>query len=81
MVKIGDTLTVQVDGLAQSLEGKVRWISTEPAFTPYYALNQAERANLMYLAEIMLPDNAIDLPNGIPAQVLLPKKLIKLSER
>jgi HlyD family secretion protein len=80
-VKIGDKLTVQVDGLDQSLEGKVRWISTEPAFTPYYALNQAERANLMYLAEIMLPDTAIDLPNGIPAQVLLPSKLKKLSER
>ena len=80
-MKIGDKLTVQVDGLDQSLEGKVRWISTEPAFTPYYALNQAERANLMYLAEIMLPDTAIDLPNGIPAQVLLPSKLKKLSER
>jgi HlyD family secretion protein len=80
-VKIGDQLMVKVDGLAQSLEGKVRWISTEPAFTPYYALNQAERANLMYLAEIILPDSAIDLPNGIPAQVILPTKLAKLSER
>ena len=80
-VKIGDQLTVKVDGLAQSLEGKVRWISSEPAFTPYYALNQAERANLMYLAEIILPDSAIDLPNGIPAQVILPTKLAKLSER
>lgn len=71
-IKIGDKLTVQVDGLAQSLLGTVRWIATEPAFTPYYALNQAERANLMYLAEVILPDSAADLPSGIPTQVLLP---------
>ena len=80
-IKVGDSLSVQIDGLSQLIEGKVRWISTEPAFTPYYALNQAERANLMYLAEIMLPDSAADLPIGIPVQVLLPKKLTKLSER
>tara|TARA_R110001592_G_scaffold8867_4_gene47926 strand:+ start:8115 stop:9095 length:981 start_codon:yes stop_codon:yes gene_type:complete len=80
-IKVGDSLSVQIDGLSQLIEGKVRWISTEPAFTPYYALNQAERANLMYLAEIVLPDSAADLPIGIPVQVLLPKKLTKLSER
>jgi len=79
-VKVGDQLTVHVDGLTKSIQGNVRWIATEPAFTPYYALNQAERANLMYLAEIMLPDNASDLPSGIPAQVVLPAKS-GLSER
>jgi len=52
-IKVGDKLTVQVDGLAQPLLGTVRWIATEPAFTPYYALNQAERANLKYLAEVV----------------------------
>ncbi|MCI2283157.1 HlyD family efflux transporter periplasmic adaptor subunit [Colwellia sp. MSW7] len=70
-IKVGDKLTVQVDGLAQPLLGTVR-IATEPAFTPYYALNQAERANLMYLAEVVLPDSAAELPSGIPTQVLLP---------
>jgi HlyD family secretion protein len=71
-VKTGDQLIVNVDGLTEPLTGTVRWISSEPAFTPYYALNQAERANLMYLAEILLPDSAGDLPMGVPAQVLLP---------
>jgi len=78
-VSVGDKLTVQVDGLTQSLQGTVRWIATEPAFTPYYALNQAERANLMYLAEVILPDSAANLPSGIPSQVFLPNKLNKLS--
>ena len=84
-VHIGDQLTVYVDGLAQPILGHVRWVATEPAFTPYYALNQTERANLMYLAEIILPDNAADLPSGIPAQVVLPSKVSRqktsLSER
>jgi HlyD family secretion protein len=70
-VKIADKLVVLVDGLSTPITGTVRWISAEPAFTPYYALNQAERANLMYLAEIQLPDSAAELPMGIPAQVLL----------
>ena len=88
------TITAKRDGILDNLPwnlgervtagspilGKVRWIATEPAFTPYYALNQAERANLMYLAEIMLPDNTSDLPSGIPAQVVLPL-VTGLSER
>ena len=69
---LNDTLTVHVDGLEKNINGRLRWISTEPAFTPYYALNQKERSRLMYLAEIQLPDSAASLPSGIPAQVELP---------
>ncbi|WP_299811791.1 HlyD family efflux transporter periplasmic adaptor subunit [uncultured Roseibium sp.] len=71
-VKEGDKLQVRVDGLEEPIEGSVRWISSEPSFTPYYALNQTERARLMYVAEVQLPDSAADLPNGVPAQVVLP---------
>lgn len=68
----GDTLKVRVDGLDRTLEGTVRWISSDPAFTPYYALNASDRARLMYLAEVALPDGAAELPNGVPAQVEMP---------
>ncbi|NEX17600.1 MAG: hypothetical protein C1943_13475 [Halochromatium sp.] len=68
----GDTLKVRVDGLEQTFDGSVRWISSDPAFTPYYALNASDRARLMYLAEVELPDSAAKLPNGVPAQVELP---------
>ncbi|MBN9669533.1 HlyD family secretion protein [Roseibium aggregatum] len=71
-VKEGDRLEVRIDGLADPIEGTVRWISSEPSFTPYYALNQTDRSRLMYVAEVQLPDSASDLPNGVPAQVLLP---------
>lgn len=71
-VKQGDTLTIRIDGLDKPLDGTVRWISSEPAFTPYYALNQEQRSRLMYLAEVDLPASAESLPSGVPAQVLLP---------
>ncbi len=71
-VKVGDELVVHVDGLEKPITGQLRWIATEPAFTPYYALNQEERARLMYLAEVQLPDSEAHLPNGVPAQVELP---------
>ncbi|VAW95916.1 Membrane-fusion protein [hydrothermal vent metagenome] len=71
-IKVGDQLVVHIDGLTQPVTGQLRWISSEPAFTPYYALNQEERSRLMYLAEIQLPDSEAQLPNGVPAQVELP---------
>ena len=70
-IKTGDTLPVLVDGLDTPIPGRVRWIATEPAFTPYYALNQEDRSRLMYLAEVQLPESAADLPSGVPAQVQL----------
>ncbi|MFA3789977.1 HlyD family secretion protein [Aliiglaciecola sp. SL4] len=71
-IKVGDSLPLHVDGLTETIEGTVRWISIEPAFTPYYALNQEERARLMYLAEVQLPSQYADLANGVAVQVELP---------
>lgn len=71
-VSIGMLLNVHIDGLASPLQGRVRWIAQEPAFTPYYALNETERSQLVYLAEVQLPDSAVALPAGLPAQVELP---------
>ncbi len=71
-IKVGDKLVVRVDGLKKPVVGQLRWIATEPAFTPYYALNQQERSRLMYLAEVQLPNSEAHLPNGVPAQVELP---------
>jgi HlyD family secretion protein len=67
---VGDVQQVRVDGIDQVFTGRLRWIATDPAFTPYFALNSNDRARLMYLAEFDL-DNAEDLPSGVPTQVLL----------
>ncbi|SHG82491.1 HlyD family secretion protein [Ferrimonas marina] len=71
-IATGDALTVWVDGIESSFQGQVRWIAAEPSFTPYYALNETDRSRLMYVMEVQLPDEAATLPNGVPAQVVLP---------
>ena len=68
----GMTLTVRVDGIDKDIQGELTWIASEPAFTPFYALNQEERARLMYLAEVTLPISENNLPTGVPAQVIMP---------
>ncbi len=69
-LQVGDLRQVRVDGVSQALTGKLRWIATEPAFTPYYALNATDRSRLVYLAEFDL-EGGDALPTGVPAQVSL----------
>jgi HlyD family secretion protein len=69
-LSVGDRRQIKVDGIEQSLAGQLRWIATDPAFTPYYALNASDRARLVYLAEFDL-EGGEELPTGVPAQVLL----------
>lgn len=71
-ISIGSSLTVTVDGVEETFTGSVRWLSIEPAFTPYYALNSEERSRLMYLAEVQLTEDANFLPSGLPVQVEMP---------
>ncbi|RLQ23567.1 HlyD family efflux transporter periplasmic adaptor subunit [Seongchinamella sediminis] len=73
-LRVGDEYPVQIDGLDKLYSGKLRWIATDPAFTPYYALNASDRARLVYLAEFDLQEGA-DLPTGVPVQVLLTDKV------
>ena len=67
----GDTVAVWIDGYEHPVTGTVRNIRSSPAFTPYFALNERDRARLMYLTEIDLPIDA-NLPNGLGVEVRLP---------
>ena len=65
-------MAVSIDGVDGVLDGTVRYISAEAAFTPYYALTQKYRARLSYLAEVALDDpRAAALPVGVPVQVTM----------
>jgi len=67
----GDQVQFTVDGLDGELTGTVRRISSDAAFTPYFSLTENDRSRLSYIAEIILPDLADRLPDGIPVEVFL----------
>lgn len=69
--QVGQKVAVWVDGASDSIVGIIRFINPTPAFTPHFALHQNERARLVYLTEISLPDSTV-LPSGTPVRVILP---------
>ena len=69
----GTKVEAAVDGHAERIQGTVRYVAAEAAFTPYFALTQKDRSRLAYLAEITLDDPAAQaLPAGMPVQVFVP---------
>ena len=72
-LEVGAPAEVHVDGRDSPLDGRVRWISSEAAFTPYFALTQRDRSRLSYAAEVVLTREEVDtLPVGIPVEVRFP---------
>jgi HlyD family secretion protein len=68
----GARAAVRVDGVEGEFVGRVRTVSHEAAFTPYYALTERDRGRLSYLAKIDLEgDAARQLPTGLPLEAEL----------
>jgi HlyD family secretion protein len=70
-VKPGTEARVFVDGLEDSLTGRVRWVASESAFTPYFALTERDRGRLSFTAKVDILDAAERLPDGVPVEVEL----------
>jgi HlyD family secretion protein len=72
-IQPGMQATVRFDGLTQDFPASVRFISSDAAFTPYYALTERDRGRLSYLAKVYL-DAGDDgkLPVGAPVTVDFP---------
>lgn len=70
-VRTGIAARIYVDGLAQPLDGSVRWVSSEAAFTPYFALTERDRGRLSFLAKVDILDARERLPDGVPVEVEL----------
>jgi HlyD family secretion protein len=62
-------VTVKIQGVKEIYQGKVRFVSREAAFTPYFALTEHDRDRLSYLAEIDLLGDTSALPTGMPVEV------------
>jgi HlyD family secretion protein len=68
-VTAGTAAVIHVDGLDEALEGRVRWVSSEAAFTPYYALTERDRGRLSYVAKVDITTQRDRLPDGVPVEV------------
>jgi len=67
----GTNINIRVSGEPNDFSGKVRWVSADATFTPYFALTEHDRSRLSFLAEIDIPD-AGNLPAGVPLQADFP---------
>ena len=68
-VREGQAFLVRVQGIDRDLHAKLRSVSRDPAFTPYYALTGDDASRLVYRAELVLTDaEARTLPAGLPVQ-------------
>lgn len=67
----GSGASIMIDGLDQPVAGTVRWVASEAAFTPYFALTERDRGRLSYEAKIDLEFDRRRLPDGVPVEAEL----------
>jgi HlyD family secretion protein len=65
----GLTAEIHVDGLDTPVPGRVRWVASEAAFTPYFALTEHDRGRLTFLAKVDVMADRDRLPDGVPVEV------------
>lgn len=68
----GTEVVLQHSNGEMRYQGIVRRIHTQPAFTPFFALNEENRDRLMFLVDIDLQGDARTLATGLALEVLLP---------
>lgn len=65
----GTHARIFVDGLQEVLDGRVRWVASDAAFTPYFALTERDRGHLSFFAKIDIENDRDRLPDGVPVEV------------
>lgn len=67
-ISVGTEANVYVDGIETPYAGRVRWIASDAAFTPYFALTEHDRGRLTYFAKIDLERSDARLADGVPVE-------------
>ena len=70
-VRPGVEARIYVDGMANPIDGRVRWVASEAAFTPYFALTERDRGRLTFMAKVDIEGERERLPDGVPVEVEL----------
>jgi HlyD family secretion protein len=69
-IRTGTRANIFVDGLENPVAGRVRWVASEAAFTPYFALTERDRGRLSYIAKVDIAEDRERLPDGVPVEVV-----------
>ena len=69
-IAAGTAAQIHVDGLDTPIAGQVRWVASEAAFTPYFALTERDRGRLSYVAKVDILQQRDRLPDGVPVEVV-----------
>jgi HlyD family secretion protein len=67
-VRAGSDVELRIDGFDNPVGGKVRWVASEAAFTPYFALTERDRGRLTYEAKVDVDFSGERLPDGVPVE-------------
>ncbi len=70
-VRSGGPATLFIDGVSEPVRGRVRWVASEAAFTPYFALTERDRGRLSYVAKIDIAEDMERLPDGVPLEATI----------
>lgn len=70
-VKLNDQVKIQVDGLNESLSGRIKWISPKAEFSPKSILTPETRTSLVYAVKIEIDNPEGILKHGMPVEVIL----------
>jgi HlyD family secretion protein len=68
-IATGTKAQIHIDGMDTPVAGQVRWIASEAAFTPYFALTERDRGRLSYVAKVDITEERDRLPDGVPLEV------------
>lgn len=68
-VKYGQAATISIDGLEETIQGIVIWVSPKAEFTPKTILTPNTRTSLVYAVKISIPNEKGLLKHGMPVVV------------
>ena len=70
-IKYEQEVTVTIDGLEETMKGRIIWISPKSEFTPKTILTPNTRTSLVYAIKISIPNKEGILKHGMPVVISL----------
>lgn len=74
-LKVGESMTVSIDGVPAPLAGRIEHVFPKTEFTPRYLFSEGERPNLVVRMRVRVDDPEHQLHSGVPAFATPTKKL------